>query len=229
MLRSAHFSASDSRACQDIEYDPMVDSPSLRCVAWSKAHPLGTEFAEVRVDGNLLAARGVAIGSAPFPYRLDYELETTSAFVTSRLIVTACGNGCIRSLDLRRAISGAWEETWSEDGENPLLPRRTATDLGVLADALDVDLGLSPLFNTPPVLRHGLVRREGSIDFAMAWVSVPDLSVHRSPQRYTFLRTIDRRRSLVRFESLADDGFRADITFDADGFVLDYPGIGTRI
>ena len=125
-----------------------MDSPSLCCVAWSKADSLGAEFAEVRVDGDVLAARGVAIGNAPFPYRLDYELETTSAFVTSRLIVTARGNGCIRSLDLRRAISGAWEETWSEDGENPLLPRRTATDLGVLADALDVDLGLSPPFNT---------------------------------------------------------------------------------
>ena len=63
----------------------------------------------------------------------------------------------------------------------------------------------------------------------MAWVSVPDLSVHRSPQRYTFLRTIDDERSLVRFESRAADGFQADLTYDAEGFVLDYPGIATRI
>jgi uncharacterized protein len=217
-----------ARVCPD-EYDPMVDSRSLRCVAWSKADPLGAEFAEVRVDGDVLTARGVAIGSAPFPYRLDYELETASAFVTSRLLVTARGNGWIRSLDLGRASSGVWEETRTEDGANSLPRRRAPTDLGALTDALDVDLGLSPLLNTPPVLRHGLVRREGSIDFVMAWVSVPDLSVHRSPQRYTFLRIIDGERSLVRFESLADDGFRADITYDADGFVLDYPGIGTRI
>jgi uncharacterized protein len=63
----------------------------------------------------------------------------------------------------------------------------------------------------------------------MAWVSVPDLTVHRSPQRYSFLRTIDDKRSVVRFESLADEGFKADLTYDAEGFVLDYPGIGTRI
>jgi hypothetical protein len=207
----------------------MVDTRPLRCVAWSKAEPFGAEFAEVRVDGDVLAARGVAIGSAPFPYRLDYELETASAFVTSRLLVMARSNGWMRSLDLRRASSGAWEETRSEDGENPLLPRRTATDLGALAGALDVDLGLSPLLNTPPVLRHSLVRQAGSVDFVMAWVSVPDLAVHRSPQRYTLLRTIDDERSLVRFESLAEDGFGADITYDAEGFVLDYPGIGTRI
>jgi hypothetical protein len=63
----------------------------------------------------------------------------------------------------------------------------------------------------------------------MAWVSVPDLAVHRSPQRYTFLRPIDDERNLVHFESLAEDGFNADIVFGADGFVLDYPGIATRI
>jgi hypothetical protein len=67
------------------------------------------------------------------------------------------------------------------------------------------------------------------VDFVMAWVSVPDLAVHRSPQRYSFVRAIDDERSVVRFESLTDDGFKADITYDAEGLVLDYPGIGTRM
>jgi hypothetical protein len=111
----------------------------------------------------------------------------------------------------------------------PALGSRGATDLDGLAGALDVDLGLSPLFNTPPVLRHGLSRGGRGVDFVMAWVSVPDLAVHRSPQRYSFLRTIDEERSVVRFESLANDGFKADITYDPDGLVLDYPGIGRRI
>jgi uncharacterized protein len=79
------------------------------------------------------------------------------------------------------------------------------------------------------VLRHSLLRSDGSMDFVMAWVSVPDLAVHRSPQRYSFVRAIDEEQSVVRFESLADDGFKADITYDAEGLVLDYPGIGQRI
>jgi hypothetical protein len=231
-LRLRARTENDANACpfsrRNVEYHLVVDSRSLRCFAWSKADPLGAEFAEVRVSGDVLAARGVAIGSAPFPYRLDYELETASAFVTSRLLVTARGNGWIRSLDLQRVSSGVWEETWTENGANSL-PRRAPTDLRTLTGALDVDLGLSPLLNTPPVLRHGLFQREASIEFVMAWVSVPDLAVHRSPQRYTFLRMIDHERSLVRFESLAEDGFKADITYDAEGFVLDYPGIGARI
>jgi hypothetical protein len=40
---------------------------------------------------------------------------------------------------------------------------------------------------------------------------------------------IDDERSIIRFESLADDGFKADIAYDAEGFLIDYPGIGMRI
>jgi hypothetical protein len=200
-----------------------------RCLGWSKAQPFGAEFAEVRLENDHLAARGVAIGSSPAPYRLDYELETGPGFVSVRLVATASGEGWMRSLDLRRAPSGTWQEAWKEDGVCRILGVRGATDLGGLAGALDVDLGLSPLLNTPPVLRHRLLQSNGAVDFVMAWVSVPDLAVHRSQQRYSFVRTIDRDRSVVRFESLADDAFKVDITYDAEGFVLDYPGIGRRI
>jgi hypothetical protein len=187
------------------------------------------EFVEVRMARDQLAATGVAIGSAPLPYRLDYALETGPAFVSSRLVVTARGDGWVRELDLRRLPSGAWEEAWMEDGDSTALAPRAPTDLAALSGALDVDLGLSPLFNTMPALRSGLHRSPGRADLVMAWVSVPDLAVHRSPQRYSFVRVIDEGRSVVRFESLAGDGFAADITYDAEGFVVDYPGVGTRI
>ena len=89
-----------------------------------------------------------------------------------------------------------------------VLGLRGPTDFDGLAGALDVDLGLSPLLNTPPVLRDGVLRDGGNVDFVMAWVSVPGLTVHRSPQRYSFVRTIDDGRSVVRFDSLADEASR---------------------
>jgi hypothetical protein len=202
---------------------------SRRSVAWSKRDPFGAEYVEVELGADRIAAHGTAIGSAPLAYRLDYELETTSGFVTTRLVVTARGDGWTRTLDLRRGSSGAWEERWNEMGASRAFGPRPTADLGALAGALDVDLGLSPLFNTPPVLRHGLLRAAGSVDYVMAWVSVPDLVVHRSPQRYTFIRSIDRERAIVRFESLGEDAFTADLTYDNEGLVLDYPGIGTRL
>ena len=38
-----------------------------------------------------------------------------------------------------------------------------------------------------PVRRHRLHEQPGAVDFAMAWVSLPDLKVHRSEQRYEHL------------------------------------------
>jgi hypothetical protein len=204
-------------------------APRSRCIGWSRVEAFGSEFADVAIETDRLSARGVAIGRTPALYRLDYEIDTGPGFVVVRFHATARGDGWMRSLDLRRAPSGTWDERWKEDGACAVLGARAATDLDGLAGALDVDLGFSPLLNTPPVLRHGLLRGNGSVDFVMAWVSVPHLTVHRSPQRYSFVRTLDDERSVVRFESLADDGFKAELTYDAGGFVLEYPGIGTRI
>nr|WP_238431772.1 putative glycolipid-binding domain-containing protein [Streptomyces cavernae] len=82
---------------------------------------------------------------------------------------------------------------------------------------------MCPLTNTMPVLRHSLHRTPGERDFLMAWVSVPDLTVSPSPQRYTHLAP-----HRVRFTSL-DSDFRSDLTFDPDGLVVDYPGLAHRL
>lgn len=108
-------------------------------------------------------------------------------------------------------------------GETALPP--AGDDVG-LADALDCDLGLSPLTNSMPVLRHGLLDGGGPIDLTMAWVSVPELIVSRSAQRYSFIRR-DDDLSVVRFED--DSGFSADIVFDSDGLIVNYPGIARRL
>jgi uncharacterized protein len=79
-----------------------------------------------------------------------------------------------------------------------------------------------------PVLRHGLLEQDGSFDFVMAWVAVPSLAVHSSRQRYTALRDLPEGRRLIRYEGL-DSDFSAELTFDADGLVIDYPGLGRRI
>ena len=56
-------------------------SSRSRAIAWIKDDPFGVEFAKIELDSELLTAEGVAIGTSPVPYRLDYKLETTTAFV----------------------------------------------------------------------------------------------------------------------------------------------------
>ena len=195
-------------------------------VAWAKDDPLGVEFVEASVADTALSAVGVAVGSEPVPYRLDYVLETAADFVTTRFLVTTRGEGWRRTLDLRRAADGEWSARTTADGGLAMpLP---GVETPSLAGAVDVDLGLSPLTNTMPVLRGGLFDRAGSEDFLMAWVSVPDLTVTPAPQRYTVLDPARSGDRLVRFESL-DGDFTAELTYDDHGFVLDYPGIAHRI
>lgn len=215
---------------------------------WSKEGLFGTELAEITLCDGELTAIGVAVaveppeaGRAqpspdpevgPRPYRVDYYLETGQGYVTRRLIVRArgrvpSGGSWRRELDLQRSEAGEWSCAGESDGELAAPP--PGGDLAALAGALDCDLALSPLTNTMPVLRHGLHQGGGPVDFLMAWVSVPDLSVHPSAQRYTFAGQ-DRGTRLVRFESLDPEvEFTADIRMDAAGVVLDYPGIARHV
>jgi uncharacterized protein len=90
-----------------------------------------------------------------------------------------------------------------------------------LGDADFFDLGWSPLFNSLPVMRDGLLQMGPPRNYVMRWVDVPTLEVSRSEQRYEPLGD-----GAVRFSA---GEFTADIRFDAAGFVLEYPGIATRV
>jgi hypothetical protein len=196
-----------------------------RSIAWVKDGGAGLEFAEVDLDPHRLTAVGIAIGTEPVAYRMDYKLETLGKFFTSGLLVTTRGEGWTRKLDLRRTRAGRWSIRTSASGSIDM--PAPGGDVADFAESLDCDLALSPLTNTMPVLRHGLLEAGGPVDFVMAWVSVPDLGVHRSGQRYTYVRREDAN-SIVRYESSSRD-FVAELTLDSDGFVIAYPGIGRQI
>jgi hypothetical protein len=196
-----------------------------RAVAWIKDDPSSVEFAEIAIAEEHLTASGVAVGTAPLPYGLDYELETRAGFVTARLRITSRGEGWRRELDLRRAEDGVWSIAVDEQGDVDLPP--AGGDAARFADALDCDLGLSPVTNMMPILRHGLLSGGGPIELTMAWVAVPALAVQPDRQRYAHVRSAADHH-VVRYEAV-DGSFAADITVDADAVVVDYPGIARRL
>jgi hypothetical protein len=60
-------------------------------------------------------------------------------------------------------------------------------------------------------------------------VSVPDLGVHPSRQRYQHLRPpAGDAPAVVRYVG-AHRGFEGELQLDTDGFVLTYPGLGRRV
>ncbi len=197
-------------------------------VAWEKADPAGAEFAEIQIDPKRLRATGVAIGSDPEPYRLSYELQTRDDYITDRAVIETRGAGWTRHLKIQRSPAGVWSASSQSTGTLEMPgPGGNPAELG---EALDLDLGLSPVFNTMPVLRHDLHNGGNAEDFLMIWISVPDLSIHASPQRYTFLEQRSSEQRLVRFQAVGEgEDFVADVQFDSDGLVVDYPGIASQI
>ncbi|MEV6347951.1 putative glycolipid-binding domain-containing protein [Actinoplanes sp. NPDC051851] len=180
--------------------------------------------------GEGLYAQGSVVAAAPVGFVCEYELRTDPGWVTSRLDVRAQGAGWARAVRLELA-AGRWRVTASEQGDldSALVAAGHARagqpgmeDPDLLYGAFDVDLGHSPLTNTLPIRRLGLLGSEGVAHrLSVAWVLVPSLEVVQADQIYT---AIGENR--VRY---ASETFSADLTLDDDGFVLDYPGLAERV
>ncbi len=179
-----------------------------RLLIWRGLDAWRADGAYVRIEDGRLSAHGTQFGAEP--YRLDYHLRTGADFVTETLELSMLRAGGLKRLVLARQPDGSW----------------TADDkpLPEVEGALDCDLGLCPLTNTMPVLREGLLAPDADPhDFVMAWVAVPDLTVHRSEQRYEpidahHVRYVGRHRS-----------FEGVLELDDDGLVVRYPELAERV
>lgn len=213
--------------------DPLGrDDGRMRRYLWIKDDPLGMEQAELTVGVGGLAARSVAFGSVPVPYRLDLELTTGADWVTRTLALTATGDGWLTSLVLERDAAGVWAGSRSANGSEPpavqgSAPAGSVEPADVPAHVLDVDVQWSPVTNLMPVRRLGLDRAGSAGTFTMAWVSVPSLAVTLDEQHYTLLG-VDEGDVCARFDN-GGGFFTAVIRCDADGVALDYPGIARRV
>lgn len=192
-----------------------------RDLVWQRAAHPGVEHAMVD-DTAGLRARGTMVAGEPRAYTLRYSLATDDRWGTTRVEVETEGAGWRRRVRLTRSDRD-WQVTTNEHGGDPrmALPGTEAPEQ--LADAIDVDLGFSPLFNSLPVFRRGLLSQpEGTEEtYLMVFVTVPELVVTPNQQAYTVLGG-----GRIRY---ASGSFTADIEFDPDGYVRHYPGLATRL
>jgi uncharacterized protein len=114
-------------------------------------------------------------------------------------------------------LEGDGSGAWLVDGERA--PE--------LSGCLDVDLEASACTNALPVRRLGLRRGEFA-DAPAAFVRAPVLRVERLEQSYARLEDDGGERARYGYAAPAFD-FRAILTYDRSGFVLDYPGIAVRV
>ncbi len=199
-----------------------------RTPVWEGLDAWRAEIARVKITDGELRATGTQIGVEPVAYRLDYVLEAGERFVTRSFEAEATGTGWRRRIALRHDGRAGWSCEAEAEGDAELAepPGGSVDGLG---DALDCDLGLSPLTNLMPLRRHGFFEAEGAGELTMAWVSAPDLGLHASRQRYEHVRR-EPAGSVVRYVDLgAHDGFESELELDAEGFVVVYPGLARRV
>lgn len=187
------------------------------------------DTAAVSFRSRELAASGT---STTGEYSASWSLSTSPGWVTTRFSIRVEGQGWSRSLELTRSGDGKWSSETQESGDAGL-PAPGIEDPGALDNAQDVDLALCPLTNTMPVLRLDLLTASAPADdtkLTAARVEMPSLRVLPSDQVYSQVSAYDRDRGygVVLFSSTSH-GFTAELTADADGVVIDYPGLARRM
>ena len=143
------------------------------------------------------------------PARVSYRLACDRQWQVTTLDVRVTDATSDRTLALTHDGAGHWHA----DGR-----RRPDLD-----GCVDVDINRSPLTNTMPIRRMGNADKGVAYDLVVAYVELPELTVRPVGQRYTL---VDADRPVYRYES---GSYRADLPVDGDGFVIDYPGLWSRV
>jgi hypothetical protein len=186
-------------------------------LAWAGIECLRLEAARLllgerglRASGSLVSCQQEGIEA----FSASYSLATDETGVVQRLTVRTIRAQGEQHVTLTRSEEGIWLVDHGQGGA------AQRTDFG---GALDVDVQFSPLFNALPVRRLGLHRVAAKHDLAVVFVSLPTLEVDRISQTY---RTVSLGDPAI--VGLSSDSFEAELSVDADGLVLDYPGLARR-
>lgn len=167
-------------------------------------------FADARAGGYRLRGSTTAL-EGHTGWSVGYRIDLDHDWHTRHVVAVANTIAGERRVSIRRLPDGQW----AVDGL--LRPD--------LNGCVDVDFESSSVTNTVPVHRVEFVPGE-AVTAPAAFVRADDLRVHRMEQRYTLTGS---GPAGVRFayESATFD-VACDLTFDAAGLILDYPGIAVR-
>lgn len=184
-----------------------------RDVLWTPWEGPGIEHLRLSsTPGGDMLADGlvVGVGEDGAPFRARYTAQCDAQWRVRAVRVDMLDEAN-RRLDLYSDGAGHWTDD-------------AGAELPGLVGCFDIDISATPFTNTLPIRRLALAPGAAA-DITVVYIELPALTVRPEMQRYTCLAA-DLPR--YRFEARAS-GFTADLPTDADGLVLDYPGLFRRI
>ena len=180
-------------------------------IAWKALQWPGLEHVIVSDNAAGFRARGQLVLAEDGIFSVGYELACDTGWRFSELTIGVTSADTDKNLRLALRADGHW-----------LANDRARPDLD---DCVDIDINCTPLTNTLPIRRLDW-STASSHDLNVAYVSVPELEVRAVQQRYTRLEGAGREEPAFRYESRS---FRADLSVDDSGFVVDYPELWRRV
>ena len=180
-----------------------------KIIRWASSEGEGLEQLHLTIDDQGVRARSVVVGGdneENATWAISYEVDCDPLWQVRRVKIWDTATG--KNLELFADGSGMWT---GPDGQ----------PLPEFAGCIDVDIRATPFTNTLPVRRLQLNQGE-TASIRVVFIPLPGLTPLPVVQHYTNLGP-----QVYRYESETRD-FVRDLTLDADGLVIDYPGLFHR-
>ncbi len=187
-----------------------------RQVMWSPWSAPGLEHLQIFTQSEGIVADGLILGvQEQEPFRVRYEIHCDQHW-RLRTVHVSLLSGSRQSLTLLTNGEGSWA---TESGK----------EISSLKGCFDVDISGTPFTNTLPIRRLAL-QSGSSATLSMVYITIPQLQLKVTEQRYTCLETISSGGRYL-FESLTDGvvSFTAELPVDQDGLVWHYPELFRRV
>ena len=177
-----------------------------KSIRWQSVQHGGIEQFRLSEEPGVIKVRSAVISDIEDDkVGVFYEVNLGLDWVTKSVTLQRTDN-------VTTTLSGDGKGNWSDaHGRRPDLD-----------GCIDIDFEMTPFTNTLPIRRTPLGVGE-TRRFRMAYIPADTLEPFADEQIYTRLS-----EDIYRFEE-ADGSFTADITVDADGFVVHYPQLFERI
>ena len=184
-----------------------------RSIMWAQVGETGLEQLHIVQRKDEIIADGmVLLKEQDVPLRVHYTVRCDTKWIAREVFLYVVGLAGTRRRPLISDGTGHWF--------------RGSHRLAALDGCLDVDINVTPFTNTLPIRRLALKPGE-SAEINVVYITVPELFFQPARQRYTCLE-LTAEGGRYRYESLTTS-FTREITVDADGLVIDYPGIWQRV
>jgi uncharacterized protein len=177
------------------------------------------ESVRLLVSENRLRASGRLIvadrdGNGGESYSASFEVSSDETGTVRRLLLRTTTAEEQRQVSISRTEDGVW-----------LIDHGQGVERDEFGGATEVDVDGAVLFNALPVRRLGLHREPGSHELPVVSVALPELSVRLTRQTYRTV-SIGPEGAVI---NRAEGDSSVDLTVDADGFVVDSPGLARRV